>query len=671
MAESPGQKATEIAIIQEQILFRLLRTIHSFALVYTVNKMRLLLTLAFRPMTKSPPPVLCLAITTLMLIAILASQARAESEAHPWITSDQFAESSFTTTVDPKIRINVNAPLEGNGKPARANRLIVYALPNGNTLEQTLGCQMKPSLHWRYDIQHVAAQVRLLRTLEPNERIVIICAEAPGLSWPSFRSAHKDANSIIHTLLEKWRTEFGSDDTKVFLTGHSGGGGFIFSEIEASDEIPGYIDRIAFLDANYNFDAKQHAGKFERWLKADDARRLVVIAYDDREITFEGKKVVGPTGGTFRATGRMRDALGKVFPLTETTNPPFQETTGLDGRIHFFVHPNYANKILHTALVGDMNGLVHAATLGTPNEEKWGHFGGPRAYTKWVQLGPTPTPKLLTVDAKSPAAIPAANLPDGNHLKAKRQSQLPARPEHAIGGSKFMKSLEGIAIDKREAAILRELFSGNFPDFLREFKEVPIVGSLKTGGKDLTATLEVMPDYLAVGSDRDFVRIPMTPQTAQQIADKFGCTLPTRKMVDAIDRAAEVRLAPHPMTVDREAVATFAEHNAIIEKQRGDKPLGLLVIGSKKDIVLTPRIFEKPKRLAIYGWRQLNDQPIQPLTIGHWNGYVDYSHGVRLVRNKVELDGKSVKISDLLADPDRCGLVSDEGPMKPPRYPAK
>ena len=172
--------------------------------------------------------------------------------------------------------------------------------------------------------------------------------------------------------------------------------------------------------------------------------------------------------------------------------------------------------------------------------------------------------------------------------------------------------------------------NGNFPEFLREFKHVPIKGKPKNDEKEMSATLEVMPDYLAVGSDSDFVRIPMTPQTAQQIADQFGCMLPTRKMVDAIDRVAEVRLAPHPMTVDRETVATFADHNAIIEKQRGDKPLGLLVIGSKKDIVLTPRIFEKPKRLAIYGWRQLNGQPIQPLTISHWNGYVDYSHGVRL-----------------------------------------
>src|SRR3954464_12851591 len=111
-----------------------------------------------------------------------------------------------------------------------------------------------------------------------------------------------------------------------------GGGGFMFSVVEAAEAIPAYIDRIAFLDSNYSFDATQHAGKFEGWLKGDASRRLVVIAYDDREITLNGKKVVGPTGGTYRATGRMRDALGKAFPLADTTNPPFQETSGLNGR---------------------------------------------------------------------------------------------------------------------------------------------------------------------------------------------------------------------------------------------------------------------------------------------------------------------------------------------------
>ena len=54
----------------------------------------------------------------------------------------------------------------------------------------------------------------------------------------------------------------------------------------------------------------------------------------------------------------------------------------------------------------------------------------------------------------------------------------------------------------------------------------------------MRGTIEVMPDYLAVGSDDDFVRMPMRPQTAQQIADAFGCVLPTRKIVDAMDAAA-------------------------------------------------------------------------------------------------------------------------------------
>jgi hypothetical protein len=145
--------------------------------------------------------------------------------------------------------------------------------------------------------------------------------------------------------------------------------------------------------------------------------------------------------------------------------------------------------------------------------------------------------------------------------------------------------------------------------------------------------------------------------------------LPTRKIVDAIDAEAEVHLAPHPLTRDREAVATFLEHHRIIEQQRMGKPLGLLITGIKKDIVLSPRIYERPQRLAIYGWRRPGGEPIQPLTIAHWSRYVDYSHGARLVRNTIDIGGQRTNITDLLADPNRCGLVSDEGPMNPPGYP--
>jgi hypothetical protein len=595
-------------------------------------------------------------VYTLVAVSICAASAIAQDNS-PWTRVPRFGEQSFTTRLPSKVRIHVNAPLAGDDQPLDATRLIIYALPNGNTIEQTLGCRMTEGLDWHYDIQHVAAQVRLLRSLMPDDRIVLVCAEAPQLTWPHFRSNVPDANAAILQMVDEWRKQFGGENTKVMLTGHSGGGSFMFGVIEAADEIPDFIDRIAFLDANYSFDVNLHAAKFERWLNGDERRRLMVLAYDDREITLNGKKVVSPTGGTFRATGRMRDALAGRFDLTETETPTFKETVGLGGRIHFYVHPNPANKILHTALVGEMNGLLHVATLGTPNEKKWGKFGGPRAYKEWVQSHPTPKEDEPPETTKnSPVEAPAL---------------MPPRPAGSVGGTKFIESIQNLSFDEREAAIRREIASGNFPEFLRRFKKVPISGMIhdESGAREITTTLDVMPDYLAVGADDNFVRIPMTPQTAQQIADRFGCMLPTRKMVDAIDAQAEARLAPHPLTRDREAVTTFLEHHEIIEKQRDDKRLSLLITGIKKDVVLSPRIFERPERLAIYGWRQVDGKPIQPLTIVHWDRYVDYSHGARLVRNSVEIDGRHEKITDLLADPNRCGLVSDEGPMKPPRYP--
>ena len=240
-----------------------------------------------------------------------------------------------------------------------------------------------------------------------------------------------------------------------------------------------------------------------------------------------------------------------------------------------------------------------------------------------------------------------------------------------MGGSDVVQQIRDASLEERETAIHREITAGNFPQFLRRFKSVPIRGTIKVVNqeRDVATTIQVMPDYLAVGSDDDFVRMPMTPQTAQRIADRFGCILPTRKIVDAIDAHAELHLEPRPLTHKREAVATFLEHHEIIEQQRANRPLGVLIVGIKKDIVLSPRIFERPKRLAIYGWRQLDGRPIQPLTTVHSNRYVDYSHGVRLVRDEITLDGRTMTISKLLADPNLCGLVSDEGIMTPPRYP--
>jgi hypothetical protein len=232
----------------------------------------------------------------------------------------------------------------------------------------------------------------------------------------------------------------------------------------------------------------------------------------------------------------------------------------------------------------------------------------------------------------------------------------------------FMQSVADLSPQQRETAAWREISRGNFPDFLRQFCRVPIHGRTASG-QTLTAHLEVMCDYLAVGGNDDFVRIPLRPQTAQKLADQFGCMLPTRKMVDAIDRHAQVHLRPKPMTKDRQSVATFIEHHQIIEKQRAGRPLGLLVTGIKKDVVVSPRLLERPHRVAIYGWRKLDGRPIQNLTTVHVDRYVDYSHGIRLIRDTVRLDGQRVRVAELLRDENRCDLLSDEGPLAIARYP--
>jgi hypothetical protein len=355
---------------------------------------------------------------------------------------------------------------------------------------------------------------------------------------------------------------------------------------------------------------------------------LIVIAYDDREITLDDKKVVGPTGGTYRATGRMRDRFAKDVEWVRTNEGPFEIDTALDGRVVLIVHLNPVNNILHTALVGEMNGLLHGLALGRDVPE-WGAFGGPRAYTRFVQPAPG----------------------------------IPPRPADAPGGRAVMAEVAELPPDDRERRLAAEVLRGNFPEFLRQWQTIE-AKMTDDANRERVLRYDVMPDYLAVGSDADFVRAPLAPQTAQRIAEAFGTTLPTRKMVDDIAAQAAVRLAPQPLTQDRESVGAFLKHNALIEEQWGDRLRGAIVAGIKKDVVLTNRLAEKPNRVAIYGWHQLDGTPIQPLTIVHVNWYVDYSHGIRLAQREVTVDGKPRDLKRLMHDSKLHGLVSDEGPIE-------
>jgi hypothetical protein len=120
-------------------------------------------------------------------------------------------------------------------------------------------------------------------------------------------------------------------------------------------------------------------------------------------------------------------------------------------------------------------------------------------------------------------------------------------------------------------------------------------------------------------------------------------------------------------------VPEFARHNTIVRTQRhtqlAEHPLGALVAGDKKDVVITPRLATSLDKVAIYGWHQTNGMAIQPLYLGHTAAWVDYSHGIRLVQQKMTVNGKVTTVAAVLAEPELAGLLSDEGPIAEARYP--
>ena len=103
-----------------------------------------------------------------------------------------------------------------------------------------------------------------------------------------------------------------------------------------------------------------------------------------------------------------------------------------------------------------------------------------------------------------------------------------------------------------------------------------------------------------------------------------------------------------------------------IDEQRAGVPLDALISGHMKDVVLSNRLFERPDRVAIYGWHRLDGRPIQPLSTVHGVRYADYSHGIRLVWNEVRVDGVSRSIYDVLADSKLAPVLSDEGALRDP-----
>ncbi len=241
-------------------------------------------------------------------------------------------------------------------------------------------------------------------------------------------------------------------------------------------------------------------------------------------------------------------------------------------------------------------------------------------------------------------------------------------------GSEYVKKILSLNRSDREDSIYTFISNGDIPKFLRTL--IPIKTTAVINNQEYTLEYFVTPDYLSIGSDTNYFLCPMTPILAQKIANRLDCILPTKKMVDQIYAAAIVRLHPQPIPPDTNMtkMPRFVQHNDSVQMLRkpliDQFPLGSLVAGTKKDIIVHQKIYSelKPNRskpVVIYGWHQLNGEPIQPPNNWHQETYVDYSHGVRLVQRMAILNGADISLVDILQDEIFHVLISDTVLVKP------
>lgn len=238
---------------------------------------------------------------------------------------------------------------------------------------------------------------------------------------------------------------------------------------------------------------------------------------------------------------------------------------------------------------------------------------------------------------------------------------LPLPPSESLPASAIYPQLLDKTVIEREKIVLELLEQGHFPAQLRKLK--PLV--IRSGGHELK--FWVMPDYLALGNAADAMLMPLSFVSARRLMEVWGFLLPTKKMVDIIYEQAERRIWPrtYPPSPEMNSMEHVLDHSLWIEGQRYLYPeQNVLTAGHKKDVVLSTRLYRRSHRQAIYGWNNIRGgETIQPLSIWHGDHYVDYSHGLRLIAPWAKLDGKLVKLCDLLLDEEKASLLSDEGPL--------
>jgi len=177
--------------------------------------------------------------------------------------------------------------------------------------------------------------------------------------------------------------------------------------------------------------------------------------------------------------------------------------------------------------------------------------------------------------------------------------------------------------------------------------------------KGRRAEIQVTTDALTILG----VRIDVTAEGAQRIADELRAVLPTPRILQLIWEQADVRLEPCTLPADAKMASTarMIEHSECVDRRIAGRTG--MVANEGKHWVLTNRIAGKENLAANYGWFVKGRRPVQTVGTRHDTAHTDYSQIVRLVKPIIKVDGRDVDIRHVGRSPELWGLVSDEGPL--------
>jgi N-acetyl-anhydromuramyl-L-alanine amidase AmpD len=256
-------------------------------------------------------------------------------------------------------------------------------------------------------------------------------------------------------------------------------------------------------------------------------------------------------------------------------------------------------------------------------------------------------------------------------------------------GTEILQSLPKQPSPKREAAIRQLILDGNYAPI--SWIAVPVSYNGHKG------TLSVMSDSLRLGTAADSFRIAATAQTAQLTADDFNedegrddVTMPTTHMVDVAWKAANAvqysactqsvdvpidaeANPPGPMNLAH--MQRIKTHHDAIEQKR-DGRCG--IINNFKYWVLTNKYGKRPTSAANYFFADSRAPYLSASGIRMWQTlglrhnalHVDYSQLLWYVKSTMIVDGVERSVEEVGSDPELCGLVSSEGPLRFWRIPA-